>query len=99
MSDDRKPLVKIGALWKRESRSSGYVYLSGEIEVHGEKVKVMVFPVNPEWKKNPNAPDFDIKVEEGVAGAEKKTRAAPKPREAEEALPPLKTEGLEEFGL
>jgi hypothetical protein len=98
MSDDRKPLVKIGALWKRESRSSGYVYLAGEIELNGEKIKVMVFPTNPEWKKE-TSPDYEIKVEEGVAGAAKKPRAAPKPREAEAALPPLNTEGLEEFGI
>jgi hypothetical protein len=98
VSDDRKPLVKIGALWKREGRNSGYVYLAGEIELNGEVFKLMVFPTNPEWKKT-NSPDFEIKVEEGVGGAAKKPRAVSKPREAEVALPPLNKEGLEEFGI
>lgn len=96
--DERKPLVKVGALWKRESRSSGFVYLSGEIELNGQKTKLMVFPVKEEWKRA-NSPDFEIKAEEGTAGVEKKQRATPKPREEVEPLPPLKTEGLEEFGL
>lgn len=96
--DERKPLVKAGALWKRESRTGGYVYLSGEILVNGETIRILVFPTKPEWKK-PNSPDFEIKVELGTAGAVQKPREARQPKVQPVELPPLKTEGLGEFGL
>jgi hypothetical protein len=92
---EKKDLVKVGSLWKRTSKSSGYVYLSGEIEVNGEKVKVMVFPVKPEWKKTDKYPDFEIKVEEGDLGAKKGAKKA-LPQAAKPAKP---AEDLSEFGI
>ena len=99
MSEDRKPLIKVGALWKRVSRNAGYVYLSGEITIKGEKVRLMVFPVKAEWKK-PGGPDFEIKVEGDSASPVAKTINPDDPfslgTAAEDTKKPS-TEGLEEY--
>ncbi len=47
----------IGALWLNESQA-GKKYLSGSVEVNGEKIKVVVFKNS--YKKNDNQPDYRI---------------------------------------
>ena len=50
---------EIGALWKREGRSSGRKYLAGHmVNAEGEKEKVVVF-MNSN-KTNDKAPDFRV---------------------------------------
>lgn len=97
---EKKDLVKVGSLWKRESKSSGYVYLSGDIEINGEKVKIMVFPVKKEWKKTERHPDFDIKFEEGTLGAQKRV-AKPLPKAVLPASAAVAggSDDLSDFGL
>lgn len=81
MGDDRKPLKKIGALWQRVSGNGGFVYLSGELEINGQKIPVKVFPTRPEWKRA-NSPDFEIKTDSDLVEAAVRPRAeqpAPSP--------------------
>jgi len=48
---------KIGALWKKTS-AAGKEYMSGEIEINGEKIKIVCF--SREDKKSEKEPDYDI---------------------------------------
>ncbi len=57
MSDEKQK--SIGALWKQESKG-GFKYLSGNVEVNGEVVKVVVFPNKFKDEQKEGAPDFRI---------------------------------------
>ena len=59
---------EIGALWKREGKSSGRKYLAGHmVNADGEKEKVVVF-MNSN-KTNDKAPDFRVYRSEELATA------------------------------
>ena len=51
----------IGALWKKESKA-GNVYLSGQIEVNGNKINLVVFKNN--YKEQKKHPDYKIYLSE-----------------------------------
>lgn len=46
----------IGALWKKESQRGEF--FSGNVEVNGEKIQIVVFPNT--YKKADNHPDYRI---------------------------------------
>lgn len=50
--------TKIGALWKRKSQA-GEKYLSGEVEINGEKIQISVWDVEKRFE-NPKYPDYRI---------------------------------------
>jgi uncharacterized protein (DUF736 family) len=59
---------EIGALWKREGKSSGRKYLAGHmVNADGEKEKVVVF-MNSN-KTNDKAPDFRVYRSEELSTA------------------------------
>jgi len=49
---------KIGALWLKEDKN-GKKYMSGEIELNGEKVNILIF--KNKYKKKDSHPDYIIK--------------------------------------
>lgn len=61
----------IGGLWKKVSQS-GSEYMSGSVDVNGEKVQIVVFP-NIYKKAGERTPDFKILVSEPKAGAANET--------------------------
>ena len=56
-STDRPPMVKCGALWLKTARS-GDKFMSGVIEVNGEKVNLLVFKNG--YKEESKHPDYVI---------------------------------------
>ena len=52
---------KIGALWLKQNKN-GKKYLSGVLEMNGEKVKIVVFKNT--YKKDDKHPDYIIKRSE-----------------------------------
>jgi hypothetical protein len=58
------------ALWKRTAKN-GKMYLSGQVEIGGEKYKVRAF-VN-EFKKSEDSPDFSWHNKKGGFVEKKKT--------------------------
>lgn len=50
---------KIGALWSKKTLS-GKDYYSGEIEINGEKIKIVCF--SRESKRSEREPDWDILI-------------------------------------
>lgn len=71
---DRAPLKKVGALWKPDK--DGAAVLRGEIEINGQKIKVMVFKNT--FKSKPNQPDYEIKTADpAYAGGEAEDAGVP----------------------
>jgi uncharacterized protein (DUF736 family) len=86
---------ELGALWTRESQSSGKKYFSGHIKIEtdfGEEKKINVVAFHNRDKKSENSPDFRIYLsrpapEKGAGGEEAATpTAAPAVEENAEAL-------------
>ena len=88
---------ELGALWTRESQSSGKKYFSGHIKIEtdfGEEKKINVVAFHNRDKKSENSPDFRIYLsrpapEKGAGGEEAATAtaaAAPAVEESAEAL-------------
>lgn len=50
----------VGSLWKKVSEKTGKKYLTGYIEVGGEKINVVAFVNQPEDKKSEKSPDIVI---------------------------------------
>jgi hypothetical protein len=60
MSDQEK---NIGGLWLKESNKTGKKYMSGNIEIDGRKIKVVVFKNTKKDQSNPadeKKPDYRI---------------------------------------
>jgi uncharacterized protein (DUF736 family) len=82
---------EVGALWKKESKSTGQKFLTGHVKFNefGEEklVKIIVFS-NKNKKDNAKAPAFIIYLsrEDG------QTSAAPRAAESKDAPPPESTE-------
>lgn len=59
----------IGCLWKKQS-AKGMEFMSGSIEINGEKINIVIFS---QQKKSEKAPDYKILIskprEEGVIQA------------------------------
>ena len=53
-------LRKVGALWKRTSKSSGVGYYGGSIELDGVETKLLLFKTRD--KKQENSPDLTLHV-------------------------------------
>lgn len=49
---------KLGALWKRASKDGTKKFYTGNIEIDGQKIDLVIFPTKN--KENPNAPDLQI---------------------------------------
>jgi len=64
MSNEKKPMIEMGGLWKNEGKNG--VYFSG----YFNKAKLLVFPNG--YKKADNHPDFIMYITEGDK-REKKT--------------------------
>ena len=86
---------ELGALWTRESQSSGKKYFSGHIKIEtdfGEEKKINVVAFHNRDKKSENSPDFRIYLsrpapEKEAGGGEAATPAAtPAVEESAEAL-------------
>jgi hypothetical protein len=54
---EHKDIRNIGALWAKKS-GNGLVYLSGEVEIGGNKTKITVF--KNDRKNKPTHPDYNI---------------------------------------
>lgn len=67
----------IGALWLNESKS-GTKYMSGVIEVDGQKIKVVVFR-NKYKEEGDNKPDYRILKSEEQQQSAPATSASPAP--------------------
>ena len=86
---------ELGALWTRESQSSGKKYFSGHIKIEtdfGEEKKINVVAFHNRDKKSENSPDFRIYLSrpapEKAGGEELATASteAPVVEESAEAL-------------
>ena len=51
-----KDLVRVGGFWKKTSEKNGKAFLSGQIELSGAKIKLLVFPNG--FKERDAQPDF-----------------------------------------
>lgn len=97
-NQDRKPLVRIGALWKGKAGSKAV--LTGSLRINGQDVGRVMVMDNREWKKKDSDPDFVIKAEEGTLGAKPYQGGGGASRPAPAgAAPAAKGEDLSEFGL
>ena len=89
---------ELGALWTRESQSSGKKYFSGHIKIEtdfGEEKKINVVAFHNRDKKSENSPDFRIYLsrpvgergtEEGKPSTEPSAETASAKEENSEAL-------------
>lgn len=69
---------KIGALWTRKSNNGDKTFLSGNIEIDGRKISLLVFK-NSFVDENPKAPNFIIyEVPDDNAPAPKEKASKPK---------------------
>jgi len=59
MSEKKK---SIGALWENVSKTTGKEYLSGHIEINGEKIPLIVFKNS--YKKADKQPDYQMYLKE-----------------------------------
>ena len=62
---------ELGALWTRESQSSGKKYFSGHIKIEtdfGEEKKINVVAFHNRDKKSENSPDFRIYLSRPAPG-------------------------------
>ena len=66
----------IGALWSKKSKA-GMNFLSGNVEINGEKIEIVVFKNTD--KKNENGPDFRILLSTPYEGTKAPTTQAKKP--------------------
>ncbi len=66
--DYMNTLTKIGAMWQHRSKKDNKLYLSGEIEINGEKKRVLLF--RNALKENEKHPDWNILLEEQTKSIE-----------------------------
>ena len=90
----RKPLVKIGVLWKGKSGSKAV--FTGVLKINGQDVGRVYVMDNREWKRKDSDPDFVLKAEEGTLGAKAMPKGQPY---SKPAAPAEKKDDLSEFGL
>lgn len=62
---------RIGGLWQKEKE--GRVYLSGQIDLDGKKINILIFP--NDRKEQENHPDFNIMAKDGMPAE----RSSPRP--------------------
>lgn len=60
--NNSNPRRSIGALWEKLAKSSGKRFLSGSIEIGGQRYPIVVFPNTK--KSKPNQPDYSILMQE-----------------------------------